>query len=128
MKKEKIVDDVEEVKQLVIKAINLISEPIDYLEDNNIKLKEFSVIDIARGINLLEAAQTNMEIVCKKNDWNDEVCHQIGYACRVLGRCLAIVLTPQEDRTDDMFPYYEGEDGLSVLGKVLATLVVWNYD
>lgn len=121
-------DSVETVKQSVVKAINLITEPIELLSDN-IPLKESDIVSIAKGINLLEYAQSEMECACKRNNWDSEICSQLADACRVIGRCLANVLTEEEDKDDSMIcPDFEGKEGLSILGKVLATLVTWNID
>lgn len=119
---QKLVSD---SKNYVVKAINLLFEPIDILEDKIIfPLKQEDISNIAKSINLLEIAHDNMNVACSICNWNKDICYQIDDACRKLGVCLANILA--SENTDDLYPEYDGKEGLAILGKVLASLVRWN--
>lgn len=116
---------VDEAKQNVIRAITLLTEPVEILEDQIFDLKPEDISNIAKSINLLEVACEDLKIACRNCNWNSEICYQIDDACRKFGVCLAGVLASDENK-ENVYPEFDGKEGLAILGKVLASLVRWN--
>ena len=115
---------VEKAKANVVKAINLLTMPIEILEDQLIDVKPEDITKIAKSINLLEVAQENMRIACNSAGWNNDISYMIDDACCKLGICLAGIIDSSED--DCTYPAFDGKEALSILSKVLASLIRWN--
>lgn len=117
---------VEMTKQRVAHAIKLLNNPVNCLSEGH-KIDNAETI-IAKAVNLLEAANEEMQWACDHFKWNDEVCIQIDTACGKLGITLAILTAKDDEDYDIEIAGYEGQDALNILSKAIATLIRWFAD
>lgn len=106
-----------EAQKNVATAINILKRWSWSTSDD----KEALVKDAARSVNLLEAAEQDMEWHCEWFDYNNDICFQINDACVDLGGLMA------EDEEDDIEMLKANvTDALVKLSKALATLIRWD--
>lgn len=116
---------VETTKLRVAHAINLLNNPIACLNEG--RFITTATNDIAHAINLLEAANEEMQWACEYFKWDMSICDLIDDACVYLGQCLACLVNTDK-KYDPEFVAIDGKIGLAKLAKALATLVRWNDD
>ena len=107
----------------VIKIVNNCHSRMEYLLDN-IQDEAISEIklSLAKVVNTLESVSEEMYRHCEYFDYDSSVCFQIDDTCGKLGVAISYLY----DDYHTALSYIN--EGLNLLGKILATLVVWDKD
>lgn len=116
---------VAETRTRVAHAIKLCDNPVGCLVEGHVF--DNTSKDIAHAVNLLEAAEEDMQFACEYFKWDIGICDKLRSACMDLGKALAILEMNHDKDYDAEFAGIVAENGLAKLGQALATLIRW-YD
>ena len=114
---------VETTKKQVAHAIRLVANDADMIKEGHKPL--LGEQDFAHAINLLESANQDMHWACEHFNWDTAVCDLIDEAIARLGMVVAELIITVDDIENESLMSYNAFDGITAMGKALATLVRW---
>lgn len=114
-------DRVEKTKKRVAEAICILSNPISCLNEG--RIIHDADKDISKAVNLIESAEEELRWACNYFNWDCDICYQLNEACYEFGRVIAGIIADEKEDAGLLGIY--GTNGMSSLGKALATLVRW---